>query len=76
MTPEDYAELIRLREEIKGPDGFATWKDAAVSERQRRVKLETQLDSLLSKQETLIEYLKGANDIIDKLRKVVSDDLR
>lgn len=30
---EIYAELYRLREEIKGPDGFATWKDAAIAEK-------------------------------------------
>lgn len=30
---ELYAELYRLRAEIKGPDGFATWKDAAIAER-------------------------------------------
>nr|WP_239066739.1 hypothetical protein [Citrobacter freundii] len=35
-----YAELYRLREEIKGPDGFDTWKDAAIAERKARVELE------------------------------------
>lgn len=35
-----YAELYRLREEIKGPDGFDTWKDAAIAERKSRVELE------------------------------------
>lgn len=33
------AEVLRLREELKGPDGFATWKEAAISERLKRVKL-------------------------------------
>lgn len=33
------AEVIRLKEELKGPTGFATWKDAAISERLARVKL-------------------------------------
>ena len=28
-----WAEIARLRVEIKGPDGFATWKDAAIHER-------------------------------------------
>ena len=31
--PDEWAELYRLREEIKGPDGYATWKDAAVAMR-------------------------------------------
>ncbi|WP_416135225.1 hypothetical protein [Citrobacter portucalensis] len=35
-----YAELYRLREEIKGPSGFDTWKDAAIAERKARVELE------------------------------------
>lgn len=34
-----YAELHRLRAEIKGPDGFDTWKDAAIFERTARIKL-------------------------------------
>lgn len=38
--PEVYAELQRLRAEIKGPAGFATWKDAALAERIARVELE------------------------------------
>jgi hypothetical protein len=35
MDAEHWAELYRLREEVKGPDGFATWKDAAIAERLR-----------------------------------------
>ncbi|MDU9355284.1 hypothetical protein PGS10_11590 [Klebsiella sp. 141153] len=35
-----YAELYRLREEVKGPDGFDTWKDAAIAERKARVEIE------------------------------------
>ncbi|GEM_PF-5536378 len=37
-----YAELYRLRAELKGPDGFDTWKDAAIAERKNRVELEKQ----------------------------------
>lgn len=37
----DAAVLIRhLVAEHRGPDGFATWKDAAVAERQKRVEME------------------------------------
>lgn len=35
-----YAELYRLREEVKGPDGFDTWKDAAISEKKKRIEFE------------------------------------
>jgi hypothetical protein len=35
MDAEHWAELYRIREEVKGPDGFATWKDAAIAERLR-----------------------------------------
>lgn len=38
--PEIYAELYRLREEIKGPAGFETWKDAALEERKTRIELQ------------------------------------
>jgi hypothetical protein len=35
-----WAEIHRLRAAIKGPDGFASWQDAATSERVRRVRAE------------------------------------
>jgi hypothetical protein len=35
-----HSEIYRLRAELDGPDGFATWKDAAVAERVRRVEAE------------------------------------
>jgi hypothetical protein len=31
------AALTAAQEENKGPDGFATWKDAAIAERVKRV---------------------------------------
>lgn len=43
-----HAEIHRLRSELKGPDSFATWKDAAIAERLRRVKAEEQLRELLA----------------------------
>lgn len=30
-----WAEILKLRAEIAGPDGYATWKDAAVAEKLR-----------------------------------------
>jgi hypothetical protein len=39
--PEElWAEIFRLRAQVKGPEGFETWYDAAVHERLRRVKAE------------------------------------
>ena len=43
VDAETWAELYRLREAVKGPKGFATWQDAAVDERHRRVKAERAL---------------------------------
>jgi len=38
-----WAEIHRLRAAVQGPDGYATWQDAAVAERVRRVKAEKDL---------------------------------
>lgn len=43
MDAEHWAELHRLREAVRGPDGYATWQDAATAERIRRVKAEREL---------------------------------
>lgn len=43
MDAEAYAELIRLRAAVKGPEGFATWQDAAVDERMQRIKAQRAL---------------------------------
>lgn len=46
-TEEDparlWAEIHLLRAAVQGPDGYATWKDAAVVERVRRVRAEQAL---------------------------------
>jgi hypothetical protein len=39
------ALIRRLVAEHSGPDGFATWKDAAVAERVRRVQMERFLET-------------------------------
>ena len=41
-----FAEIQDLLNEIKGPDGFETWKDAAIDERVKRVKAENLLKAL------------------------------
>ncbi len=35
-----WAEIHALRATLQGPDGYATWKDAAVAERIRRIEAE------------------------------------
>jgi hypothetical protein len=43
LGADEWRELFRLREAVKGPDGYATWQQAATSERVRRVKAEREL---------------------------------
>ncbi|KWU26335.1 hypothetical protein AS149_25435 [Burkholderia cenocepacia] len=38
-----HAEIHRLRAKVQGPDGFDTWKDAALDERTRRIAAESKL---------------------------------
>lgn len=38
-----WAEIHRLRAAVKGPDGYASWQEAATAERVRRVKAERAL---------------------------------
>ncbi|HQR20766.1 MAG TPA: hypothetical protein PKV98_07860 [Burkholderiaceae bacterium] len=39
-----WAEIHTLRSAVAGPAGYATWQDAAVAERVRRVKAEARID--------------------------------
>lgn len=41
-----WAELITLREAVKGPTGYSSWQDAATAERLRRVVAERELQEL------------------------------
>jgi hypothetical protein len=36
-----WAEIFRLRAAVQGPDGYATWQEAATAERVRRVRAES-----------------------------------
>ena len=38
-----WAEIHRLRAAVQGPDGYATWQEAATAERVRRVQAEEAL---------------------------------
>jgi hypothetical protein len=41
-----WAEIHRLRAAVAGPDGFASWQDAATNERIRRVRAEARIAEL------------------------------
>ncbi len=46
-TPAELvAEIFRLRNALKGPDGFATWQDAAVVEKVARIAEQKKLRDL------------------------------
>ncbi len=45
-----WAEIARLQCAIQGPQGFASWQDAATDERIRRVKAEAELYALKAQQ--------------------------
>ncbi len=65
MDVDDWAEMHRLRAEVKGPDGYATWKDAAVAERVRRVKAERQLSERQSASEPTEVQIKARDALLD-----------
>jgi hypothetical protein len=66
----DAAAFIRkLITEHKGPDGFATWKDAAIAERMRRVKLEAATEEDCDTLRLAIGYI-GSSDRTDRTEHV------
>lgn len=96
IDPERYERLTQvhdltkkvaeLEHELKGPDGFETWKDAAIDERVRRVQTETQvaeLSAVAEALEDLIEQIfEDSEEIEDFLRIsggrnhiVIADDI-
>lgn len=56
-----WAEIHHLRAALQGPDGYATWQDAAVAERVRRVRAERQTRWLTKEDiDPLIEQARDA----------------
>ncbi len=51
---ELWAECYTLRCEIKGPDGFETWKDAAVHERREMFKVKAEAKRLTKERDAAI----------------------
>lgn len=41
-----WAEIHYLHEELKGPEGYSTWKEAAVAEKIRRIAAENKLKEI------------------------------
>lgn len=71
MDVEAWAELHRLRVEFKGPDGFDTWRDAATSERVRRV----QAEATITRVRVLAEEW-DSHDGLEFFASTASDELR
>ena len=56
---EAWRQVHLLKAETSGPDGFATWKDAATDERVRRVKAEAEAARLRATLLDEAEYCYG-----------------
>lgn len=56
-----WAEIHRLRAAVKGPDGYASWQEAATAERIRRVKVESGLTRLVNASQTFVGEAKGSD---------------
>lgn len=50
-----WAEIHRLRVALRGPDGYASWQDAATDERMKRVRAEKALKEVTSAQPAQLE---------------------
>lgn len=48
-----WAEIHKLRSLVGGPDGYETWRDAAVAERVARVNIKNDLEEVLGSLEDL-----------------------
>lgn len=57
-----WAELHTLRVSVQGPDGFATWRDAAVDERVRRVKAEHEIAALKAALQAVLDAEDEAHE--------------
>lgn len=68
------AFIRKLVVEHKGPDGFPTWKDAAIAERMRRVNLEDAAHRYQSCRESAIE--RGLFATPDEYDEMVDSSLR
>jgi hypothetical protein len=63
LSVDDWAELHRLREEIKGPEGYATWKDAAVDEKVKRIKLEKIMEGVNERLDSLVNVARQSKKV-------------
>lgn len=64
-----WAEIWRLRAAVKGPNGYASWQDAATDERIRRVKAERKLSESLS-----TEWSQAARDVlVERQRQITAE---
>ena len=59
-----WTEIHTLRAAVKGPDGYATWQQAATAERVRRVKAERALRWVATVNATDYEYQRVARQAL------------
>ena len=72
--PEEelWKEIYELRDQIKGPPGYATWADAATAEKVKRIALERELAAALvdaKRLDWLEQHPRHAQIIIDGVSK-------
>ena len=65
-----WAEIHRLRAAVRGPQGYASWQDAATDERMRRVTAERRAQERL---EPMRAELHAMNERYMTLLKAVAD---
>ncbi len=73
-----HAEVFKLREEIKGPEGFDTWKDAAIHLKSKFNRANTSIDYLTAmaahhsnewhKMDPITGYMEGWNNCLNATR--------
>ena len=70
------ALIHRFVDEHRGPDGFATWKDAAVAERLRRVKHERRMERSNSAGDAANDGVRERDDVAGRVAPDVTPDQR
>ena len=66
-----WAEIHRLRAAVQGPQGYASWQEAATHERERRVTAERRAQERL---EPMRAELHAANERYMALLKMIADN--
>lgn len=68
---EAWRQVHSLKAETSGPDGFATWKDAATNERLNRVNADADRDMLRERVSQLVNALTYACEHMERARNIL-----